>query len=128
MDANPEQAGIIARLLGALATFLAVAWGVFTFRKSRADKAEKAIDAKWAAKADDERVTRHKKANDEHIAGLRREIELHRGYFAKVFDQMRDDKAEILGAISALQSQTLHFQTTMATELGKRPTREELAR
>lgn len=128
MDANLEQAGIIARFVGAGATFLAVAWGVITFRKSRAERAEKLLDQRFAAKADAERVTRHQKANEEHFKALQREVDMHRGYFAKVFDQMREDKGEILGAIGALQNQTLQFQTTMATELGKRPTREELAR
>lgn len=49
------------------------------------------------------------------------ELSRQRDHIGQLFDRSREDKEEILGAIHSLS-------TTMLTEFGKRPTREELAK
>lgn len=116
-----------------LATLAATLWGVILFRKTRAEKeAERdrleaeQLQKKLDAKAD-------KQETDDRVRMLRDEIEKRKGIEAKLFDQMREDRDDVLKAITSLTSsiatlstQTLQFQATVATELGKRPTREEL--
>ncbi len=48
------------------------------------------------------------------------ELDRQRDHVGELFRQSREDKEEILGAIHSLS-------TTVVTELGKRPTRDEMA-
>lgn len=66
---DPEQLGFVGRVIAGAAGIVTVGWGVFTFKKSREDKAqakeEKAEEERLAAV--NERITRHRQLNEDQV-------------------------------------------------------------
>mgnify|MGYP001615601548 CR=1 FL=1 len=106
----PDDIGTLAKIGGAVATaFSAVIAGGIAMWKATGRRIA-AVEAKLDTKADVAEVTRIRDAQ------------------GKIFDQMREDKTEILGAIGDLKGSFHDFSNKVTEELGKRPTREELKR
>lgn len=139
MEPSVEQVGILTRIVAAIVTFCATAWGIFAFRKNRADKADakreaeaSALQEKFDEKADAaeiaERFERHQKANEEQVKLLRADLDKRKEVEAKIFDQVREDNKAVMGAIGKLTDSFGSFAVQVTKELGQRPTREELSR
>jgi hypothetical protein len=62
-----------------------------------------------------------KKASAEDVARMQANVE-------KLFDQSRQDKSEILGAINDVGEKINRFQVSVTEQLGKKVDREELRR
>ena len=96
------------KALGAVSAMFAaaIAGGVAMWKGT--NKRIAAVEASLAAKSDAREVTRVRDAQ------------------GKIFDQMREDKKEIMGAIGDLTGSFHEFAQKVTEELGKRPTRDEL--
>ena len=71
---DPEGMSLLAKVIAAATAIIAPVWGL-----------QKWLDARFDRKAD-------KEVMDTAIEKIDHEFEIHRGYFAKVFDQMRDSE------------------------------------
>jgi len=104
------ESNLVAKVIGGItAAFSALAAAGLALWKAHGRRVA-AVEAKLDTKADAAELVRV------------RDVQ------GKIFDQMREDKTEILGAIGDLTGSFHGFSQKVTEELGKRPTREELKR
>ena len=71
---DPDSVSLATKVIASLAAVVAPVWGARTW-----------LDRRFEKKAD-------KAATVEQFKAVSDNLELHRGYFAKVFDQMRENE------------------------------------
>lgn len=105
---QPDEISLATKILGALSTLAAglIAGGIALWKGT--NKRVAAVELALKDKADNTELTRVRNAQ------------------VGIFEQMRDDKAETLGAIKDLTGAFNGFAQRMTEEMGKRPTRDEL--